>query len=84
MNNKKAQGMSINMIVVAAIALLVMVILIAIFSSQMGDFGEQKDNCIAQGGACTPPQTDRRCASGEVRINAECSGTDICCVKLGS
>ncbi len=41
---KKAQGISINTIIIAAIALIVLVILIAIFTGRMGIFGQGLDN----------------------------------------
>lgn len=40
MNSKKAQGMSINVIIIAAIALIVLVVLFAIFTGRMGLFGK--------------------------------------------
>ena len=87
MKNKKAQGMSINLIVVAAVALLVMVILIAMFSSKIGDFGTQKDGCIAQGGICVTG-TGGRCDTGQIRIDSsnskDCPSPKICCIQLGS
>lgn len=45
---KKAQGISINTIIIAAIALIVLVVLIAIFTGRMGIFG--KDLSDAQKG----------------------------------
>lgn len=38
---KKAQGLSINVIIVAAIALIVLVVLVAIFTGKLGTFGEE-------------------------------------------
>ncbi len=37
-NNKKAQGLSINTIIIAAIAVVVLVVLIAIFTGRIGMF----------------------------------------------
>ena len=37
---KKAQGISINMIIVAAIALIVLVVLVAIFTGRLGGFAK--------------------------------------------
>ncbi len=37
---KKAQGLSLNVIIVAAIALIVLVILVMIFTGKLGGFGE--------------------------------------------
>lgn len=40
---KKAQGISINTIIIAAIALIVLVILIAVFAGRMGIWGKKLD-----------------------------------------
>jgi len=46
---KKAQGMSINTVIIAAIALIVLVVLVAIFTGRIGMFskgiGETSANC---------------------------------------
>jgi hypothetical protein len=42
--NKKGQSMSLNVIIVAALALIVMVVLIAIFTGKMGDTNEGLQN----------------------------------------
>ena len=54
--NKKAQGLSMTTIVVAALALLVMVVLALVFTGRMGDFstgvksvGTCDQACIAAG-----------------------------------
>ena len=39
--DKKAQGISINTIIIAAIALIVLVVLVAIFTGRIGLFGRQ-------------------------------------------
>ncbi len=39
--SKKAQGLSINVIIVAAIALIVLVVLVAIFTGRLGIFGKE-------------------------------------------
>ena len=51
MFNKKAQGISINVIIVAVIALLVLVVLMAIFGGQMGLWGQNLDE--TQSRTCT-------------------------------
>ena len=50
--NKKAQGISINIVIVAAVALLVLVILSVIFMGRMGTFSATSKDCVAQGGKC--------------------------------
>ncbi|AJF61599.1 TPA: hypothetical protein HA239_04090 [Candidatus Woesearchaeota archaeon] len=47
---RKAQSISINTIVVAAIALIVLVVLIAIFGGRIRNFGEDSRSCQSQGG----------------------------------
>ena len=47
--NKKAQGISINTIIIAAIALAVLVVLFAIFTGRIGIFSsgvKDTDNCF--------------------------------------
>lgn len=51
-HNKKGQGISINVIIIAAIALLVLVILSIIFTGRMGIFSHQVNSCSAKGGQC--------------------------------
>ncbi len=57
MKSKKAQGISINTIIIAAIALIVLVVLIAVFAGRMGIWGKDMDDaektisCSAAGGA---------------------------------
>jgi len=53
---KKAQSISINTIVVAAIALLVLVVMIAIFGGRIKIFGSEARSCANQGGieGCYP------------------------------
>ncbi len=48
---KKAQSISINTIIVAAIALLVLVVMIAIFSGRIKVFSKESRSCANQGGA---------------------------------
>ena len=52
---KKAQGISINTIIIAAIALIVLVVLIAVFTGRIGIWGQQVDDttqisCTSVGG----------------------------------
>lgn len=49
---KKAQGISINVIVVAAIALLVLVVLSVVFLGRFGIFTQQSADCENKGGRC--------------------------------
>ncbi len=48
----KKGDISLNMIVVAAIALLVMVVIMLIFTGKISFFREQGDKCATMGGVC--------------------------------
>lgn len=50
--NKKAQGLSITVIIVAVIALLVLVILALVFTGGLGKFGLKVSDCENKGGVC--------------------------------
>ncbi|MBD3163798.1 hypothetical protein GF323_01235 [Candidatus Woesearchaeota archaeon] len=52
---KKAQGISINTIIIAAVALIVLVVLIAVFTGRMGIWGQQLDEA----------QADKLCKKGD-------------------
>ncbi len=49
---KKAQGMSMNVIIIAAIALLVLVILSVVFIGRMTTFTDETGGCAGKGGTC--------------------------------
>lgn len=51
--SSKAQGMPINIIIIAAISLLVLVILVIIFTGRTGIFTKEAGNCVNNGGECT-------------------------------
>jgi hypothetical protein len=73
--SRKGQGISINMIIIAAIALLVLVIA-AIMISKSGrnvDQNAGSGSCLANGGVCRTtcesseaPLTDKACPTGQV------------------
>jgi len=58
----KAQSISINAIIIAALGLFVLVILLIIFSGKMNQF-TQSTGCAARGGACMSqnPQWNGAC-----------------------
>lgn len=49
---KKAQGISINTIIIAALALLVLVVLSVIFLGRTGIFAKESASCLTNGGSC--------------------------------
>ena len=83
---KKAQGISLNVIIVAAIALLVLVILSVIFMGRMASFTQGSNDCTKQNGVCQ----DRVCDDGYTEHpTAVCYGSDnqpdefaVCCTQI--
>ncbi len=51
----KAQSISINTIVIAAIALVVMVLVVMIFTNSITKFRHSADDCYANRGNCVTP-----------------------------
>lgn len=52
MNEKKAQGLSMTTIIVAALALIVLVVLATIFMTRMADLRQSSESCENNGGVC--------------------------------
>ncbi len=82
---KRAQGLSINLIIVAAIALIVLVVLVAVFTGQFGDWvsklrgtGDPSKPCSAQEGTT---QLRDQCEEGEVQIASSDAAEKgkVCC-----
>ena len=71
MTTKKAQGMSMTTIVIAAIALLVLVVLIMIFTGRIGGFTKGLDSCAAQAGFCYNSDQNPICGSNIVDASGD-------------
>ena len=77
---RKAQGLSINVIILAIIGLIVLVVLIAIFSKQSSQSINTLESCEGRGGQCT---TAINCNIREFKLdNAKCQKDEICCVNI--
>ncbi len=78
---KKGQGISLNVIIIAAIALIVLVILILIFTGRIGLFTKEVSACTNSGGVCielgTHPSADAACQATfgtySKSMSAECT-----------
>ena len=78
--NKKSQGMPINVIIIAALALIVLVILLAIFMGRVKIFSESLQSCPAKQGHC---EKGMICPSNMALItNTDCPKDQICCVQV--
>lgn len=83
--NKKSQNIAINVIIWAALALIVLVVLIAMFSGIMGKSAKNLESCWLRGGQC------KECPCGaneaEVKNTKECppegeNNAKCCCVNV--
>ncbi|MGM5487850.1 MAG: hypothetical protein ACQESG_02785 [Nanobdellota archaeon] len=75
--SRKGQGLSMNVIIVAALALLVLVILSVVFMSRTNIFFTDSKDCENLGGTCVPDGTE--CPAGLIEKNigsAKCLNND--------
>ena len=69
--DKRAQGLSINVIIIVAIALIVLVVLIAVFTGRMGSFVKGVDTTATCESSCSAfgmsfsQQAKDQCTAGE-------------------
>jgi hypothetical protein len=60
---KKGSGLSMQTIVVAALALTVLIVLILILTGRFGDLQQNTGTCASQGGVCASELPDGKCTS---------------------
>ncbi|MBI2137444.1 hypothetical protein HYU12_02910 [Candidatus Woesearchaeota archaeon] len=86
---KKAEGLTLSTIAIAAIVLVVVAVTIAIFTGAAEDFMpffKQQKECSARGGDCTTLQACND-AEGTALLGIGCPGTldkaeeEYCCIK---
>lgn len=79
----KAQGMPLNVIVIAVILLFVMVIILAIFKFNVGKFSKDVQSCAAKTGRCLTEDSQGNCPNNEFKIEGvQCSADQVCCLKV--
>jgi hypothetical protein len=84
---KKAQGMSLNVIVIAAIVILILIVLSVIFIRGSGTFVERVASCEVKGGMCAAECGSFVYGTQDHTIrdfNARCSNGLVCCLKVGN
>ena len=92
---KKAQGLSMNVIIIAAIALIVLVVMVAIFTGRMGNFARETDSCERNKGMCLDASDPLACiGTYDSKISKPCYklensktvvDTDkMCCISITS
>ena len=89
-HSRKAQGLSINTIIIVALALVVLVALIAIFTGKLGNFGKGTMDCEkTYNGRCLVEcdgineieQTLARCFDDDT---GKIDSSRVCCVEIHS
>jgi hypothetical protein len=78
--NKKAQGLSMNMIILAAIALIVLIVLVVIFYGKAKSFSASAEDCKQKGGDCQPKTQS---CDGPNLGQMGCADDQFCCMKMG-
>ncbi len=84
MFDKKAVEMSLNTIVIAAIALTILVVLIIIVAGRMGIFTQGLDDCTDKGGDQKPSAAECVNEGGTSigpYINSDNEKDGVCCVE---
>lgn len=90
MSNKKSQGLPINTIIIAVIALAVLIVLLVILTRGIGKTSENLGSCITKGGICADDSKLKGTCGGEYPIpfivSGDCRNTkpkNLCCIKAG-
>ena len=81
----RAQGLSINMIVLVVLALLVLIVLAVVMARKFGFFVQYSSDCEKQGGLCAEVCGDSwyGTESRPIAVAAQCQDPDqSCCVKV--
>ena len=80
---RKAQGLSLNIIIIAVLALIVLVVIIIMFTGKTRSVSKTIDSCVQKGGSC---ETKEKCNIFEnIRYSniPECKKqAKVCCVPM--
>jgi len=84
---KKAQGLSLNVIILAVLGLLVLLVLILIFTGKMGFLSKEISGCESkQGAKCVDDAGDHQCPSDPdgdagyfTKYSYDCKEGKVCC-----
>ncbi|MBI4139329.1 hypothetical protein HY483_00015 [Candidatus Woesearchaeota archaeon] len=86
--HKRAQGISINVIVIAALAILVLVVLSFIFLGQARRTSTETNSCANNGGVCVVraagESSEQSCGDRRVLDSYSCKDSgETCCLDIG-
>ena len=74
---KRGQGLSINVIIVATLLLAVLFVVVMIFTGKIELFGSRLASCDAKAGVCKA-----ECEKGELLVEQTDCGDKVCCVRV--
>ncbi len=81
MSSRKGD-ISVQVVVLAIVALLVLVILIFIATGRLSGVNRGLGSCEAKNGQCLPGIGEGRCPGNTVRLDiADCPGDEVCCIS---
>lgn len=87
--SKKGQGMSMNVIIIAALALMVLVVIGVVFMSKTINFRKQTDTCSANGGVCIDKTIGCNADNYEKETTGVCftdgktaDPAKVCCIRV--
>ena len=87
MKTKKSQGLSVNVIIIAALALAVLLVLMVIFTGGIGKTSENLGSCLTKDGKCA--DKDGKCPDGysiPIFVAGDCKESkpkNLCCIRAG-
>ena len=73
---KRAEGLPINMIILAILALAVLVVFIVIFTKTSGNFSSVVASCDSKGGEC---MQENQCQYQKTSLT--CPDKQVCCIN---
>jgi hypothetical protein len=81
---KQAQGMSINVIIIAIIVLIVLIVVVLLFSGYIKGWSTQVSSCPSEGGTCVAGNVGYICTNEAKTMTsnpfaAKCDTGYICC-----
>jgi hypothetical protein len=89
MISRKAQGLPINTIIIVALALIVLIVMIAIFTGRIGLFGKGLAECKGTGKSCTTTAEECTTAGGAATPMKNCNSDEdpepegsYCCIRV--
>ena len=81
--NKKAQGLSVSMIILIVLGLIIVGVLIFMIGGKVKLFGESTGSCVQKKGTCMDASSCDGAIVGALDCPTESNEDLVCCVKYG-